>query len=105
MSTFIPFEGVLGFCLKPLRKFFPPVVTGTVVLSIGLSLIAVGISSFGGGSSAADYGSIENLLLGTIVLIVIIALKHGTKGFTSLPVPLYPSLIPMTWLLPALPHS
>ncbi|MCI5951550.1 MAG: NCS2 family nucleobase:cation symporter [Anaerostipes sp.] len=77
------FEGVLGFCLKPLRKFFPPVVTGTVVLSIGLSLIAVGISSFGGGSSAADYGSIENLLLGTIVLIVIIALKHGTKGFTS----------------------
>ena len=77
------FEGVLGFCLKPLRKFFRPVVTGTVVLSIGLSLIAVGISSFGGGSSAADYGSIENLLLGTIVLIVIIALKHGTKGFTS----------------------
>ena len=77
------FEGVLGFCLKPLRKFFPPVVTGTVVLSIVLSLIAVGISSFGGGSSAADYGSIENLLLGTIVLIVIIALKHGTKGFTS----------------------
>lgn len=77
------FEGVLGFCLKPLRKFFPPVVTGTVVLSIGLSLIAVGISSFGGGGSAADYGSIENLLLGTIVLIVIIALKHGTKGFTS----------------------
>lgn len=77
------FEGVLGLCLKPLRKFFPPVVTGTVVLSIGLSLIAVGISSFGGGSSAADYGSIENLLLGSVVLIVIVALKHGTKGFTS----------------------
>ena len=33
------FETVLGFFLKPLRKFFPPVVTGTVVLSIGLSLI------------------------------------------------------------------
>jgi len=77
------FEGVLGLCLKPLRRFFPPVVTGTVVLSIGLSLIAVGISSFGGGSSAADYGSVENLLLGCVVLIVIVALKHGTKGFTS----------------------
>lgn len=76
-------ETVLGFCLKPLRKFFPSVVTGTVVLSIGLSLIAVGISSFGGGSSAADYGSLENLMLGAIVLLVIIALKHGTKGFTS----------------------
>ena len=43
-------EGVLGFFLKPLRRFFPPVVTGTVVLSIGLSLISVGIGSFGGGS-------------------------------------------------------
>ena len=62
------FEGFLGFCLKPLRKFFPPIVTGTVVLSIGLSLISVGIQSFGGGSSASDYGSMENLILGLIVL-------------------------------------
>jgi len=43
------FETVLGFFLKPLRKFFPSVVTGTVVMSIGLSLISVGINSFGGG--------------------------------------------------------
>lgn len=77
------FEGVLGFLLKPLRKFFPPVVTGTVVLSIGLSLISVGVNSFGGGNSAQDFGSIENLLLGLLVLGVIIALKHGTKGMTS----------------------
>ena len=70
------FEGVLGFLLKPLRKFFPPVVTGTVVLSIGLSLISVGVNSFGGGNSAQDFGSIENLLLGLLVLVVIIALKH-----------------------------
>ena len=78
------FEGVLGFCLKPLRRFFPPVVTGTVVLSIGLSLIAVGVNSFGGGgSTVADFGSLENLFLGTLVLIVIVAFKHGSKGFTS----------------------
>ncbi len=77
------FEGVLGFMLKPLRRFFPAVVTGTVVLSIGLSLISVGVGSFGGGSSAKDYGSVENLFLGTLVLVVIIALKHGTKGMTS----------------------
>ena len=57
------FETVLGFFLKPLRKFFPAVVTGTVVLSIGLSLISVGINSFGGGNSAKDFGSMENLLL------------------------------------------
>lgn len=77
------FETVLGSFLKPLRRFFPAVVTGTVVLSIGLSLISVGIGSFGGGNTSKDYGSLENLMVGTIVMLVIIALKHGTKGFTS----------------------
>lgn len=77
------FEGVLGFLIKPLRRFFPSVVTGTVVLAIGLSLISVGIGSFGGGSSAQDFGSLQNLFLGLVVMIVIIALKHFTKGITS----------------------
>jgi NCS2 family nucleobase:cation symporter-2 len=76
-------EAVLGFFLKPLRKFFPSIVTGTVVLSIGLSLISVGVNSFGGGSSANDFGSIENLLLALFVLIVILAVKHTSKGFLS----------------------
>ena len=77
------FEGVLGAFIKPLRKFFPSVVTGTVVLSIGLSLISVGVNSFGGGSSAKDFGSAENLLLALFVLIVILMVKHWTKGLTS----------------------
>ena len=77
------FESVLGFFLKPLRKFFPPVVTGTVVLSIGLSLISVGINSFGGGNSAKDFGSVENLLLAVFVLVVILFFKHWTNGFFS----------------------
>ena len=77
------FEGVLGFFLKPLRRFFPSVVTGTVVLSIGLSLIAVGINSFGGGFKTKDFGSMENLGLGLFVLIIILCFKHGTKGFFS----------------------
>ena len=46
------FETVLGFFIKPLRKLFPPVVTGTVVLAIGLSLISVGGNSCAGGSGA-----------------------------------------------------
>ena len=77
------FETVLGFFLKPLRRFFPAVVTGTVVLSIGLSLISVGINSFGGGNNAADFGSMENLLLALFVLVVILFFKHWTKGFLS----------------------
>ena len=77
------FESVLGFFLKPLRKFFPPVVTGTVVLSIGLSLISVGVNSFGGGNAAKDFGSAENLLLAVFVLVVILFFKHWTTGFLS----------------------
>ena len=77
------FEGILGFFLKPLRKFFPSVVTGTVVLSIGLSLISVGINSFGGGNNAKDFGSLENILLALFVLVMILIFKHATKGFAS----------------------
>lgn len=77
------FEGVLGFFLKYVRRFFPSVVTGVVVTAIGLSLISVGVGSYGGGSSAGDYGSGANLFVATVVLLVIIVLKHGTKGFTS----------------------
>ena len=78
------FETVLGFFLKPLRKFFPAVVTGTVVLSIGLSLISVGINSFGGGNSAKDFGSMENLLLALFVLVVILVVKHGFLGSSAI---------------------
>lgn len=77
------FEGVLGFFLKPLRRFFPPVVTGTVVMAIGLSLISVGINSFGGGNSNGDFGSLPNLFVGMVVLLTIVLLKHFTKGITS----------------------
>jgi NCS2 family nucleobase:cation symporter-2 len=77
------FEMVLGFFIKPLRKLFPPVVTGTVVMAIGLSLISVGVNSFAGGSGVKDFGSLENLAVAAAVLVVIVALKHFTKGITS----------------------
>lgn len=77
------FETVLGFMLKPLAPLLPGSCDryrGAFHRSVPDS---VGVGSFGGGSSAKDYGSMENLLLGTLVLVVIIALKHGTKGMTS----------------------
>ncbi|MGD1817886.1 MAG: uracil-xanthine permease family protein [Pleomorphochaeta sp.] len=77
------FEGILGFFLKPLRRFFPPIVTGTVVLSIGLSLISVGIKYYAGGVGAKDFGSLGNLFLATLVLIVIVYFKHRFGGFIS----------------------
>ena len=74
---------ILGFLLKPLRKFFPSVVTGTVVTAIGLSLISVGINSFGGGNNNGDFGDPVNLFVGLFVLVAIILLKHFTKGIWS----------------------
>ncbi|MBV7274130.1 nucleobase:cation symporter-2 family protein [Clostridium thailandense] len=62
-------------------RFFPTVVTGSVVTMIGLSLINVGITSFGGGSGAKDFGSISNLLLGTFVMIVVLLSNKYFKGF------------------------
>ncbi len=77
------FEGVLGLFLKPLRRFFPPIVTGTVVLSIGLSLITVGIKYFGGGFGVKDFGSLQNLFIATVVLVTIVFFMHTNNCFIS----------------------
>lgn len=77
------FEAFLGFHMQRIRKFFPPIVTGTVVLAIGLYLLPVGINSFAGGFGAADFASKENLLLGLLVLAVVIFFKEFTKGILS----------------------
>lgn len=79
------FETVLGAFLKPLRRFFPAVVTGCVVMAIGLSLIPVGINYLGGGSGVNDFGSLQNLFLGIVVLVTTLVLKHFTdpKGMLS----------------------
>lgn len=77
------FEIILGFFIKPLKKLFPPIVTSLVIISIGLSLLPVGIKYFGGGATSENFGSPKNLLVATIVVVVIIALKQFTKGFLS----------------------
>jgi len=64
-----------------LLKLFPPVVTGTVVIIIGLSLIPTGIKNMGGGESSPDFGSIENLILSFGVLVVILLMNRFFKGF------------------------
>lgn len=75
-------EMVLGFFIKPLKKLFPPIVTSLVIMSIGLSLLPVGINYFGGGAGAADFGSWKHLVVGTTVVLVIVILKQF-KGFIN----------------------
>lgn len=64
-----------------LVKFFPPVVTGSVVTIIGITLIPVAINNVGGGPGASDFGSLANLSLGFGTLLLIIILYRVSKGF------------------------
>ncbi len=77
------FEAFLGLYIKKLRKFFPPVVTGVVVLSIGLSLLPVGIQNMAGGIGSSDYGSLSNFMVGATVIGVVVLFKHYGKGIWS----------------------
>ena len=64
-----------------LVKFFPPVVTGSVVTIIGITLIPVAVNNLAGGEGSADFGSLSNLALGFGTLLSIIVLYKFSTGF------------------------
>ncbi|QKY68779.1 nucleobase:cation symporter-2 family protein [Lentibacillus sp. CBA3610] len=64
-----------------LVRFFPPIVTGTVVTIIGITLIPTAINNMGGGEGSEDFGSILNLSLAFGTLLFIIFMYRFTKGF------------------------
>lgn len=71
---------ISGFFGK-LVKFFPPVVTGSVVTIIGITLIPVAINNMGGGQGAEDFGSVSNILLAFGTLLFIVLLYRFSTGF------------------------
>ncbi|MFC0523921.1 nucleobase:cation symporter-2 family protein [Pontibacillus salicampi] len=64
-----------------LVKYFPPVVTGSVVMIIGITLIPVAMDNIAGGAESENYGAIRNLLLAGGVLSAIIVLQKLFAGF------------------------
>jgi len=64
-----------------LLRFFPTIVTGTVVTIIGLSLIPVAMNSVAGGEGSADFGHPRNLLLALLTLVIILVINRFAKGF------------------------
>ena len=74
-------EGLLGLFAKYWVKLISPIVAASVVTAIGFSLLSVGATSFGGGSGAVDFGSAQNLLLGTITLVCCILFNIFAKGY------------------------
>lgn len=73
-------EGTLGLLAKYWKKIISPIVAASVVTAIGFSLFTVGTRSFGGGYSE-DFGSAQNLILGTITLLVCLVWNIMAKGY------------------------
>ncbi|MBD7911687.1 nucleobase:cation symporter-2 family protein [Clostridium cibarium] len=76
-------EVILSFFIKPLLKFFPKIVTGTVVCLIGLTLVPVSIDWAAGGNGSKDYGSIKNIAIAMFVLIITLLINRYGKGIVS----------------------
>ena len=93
--------GVFGFIIAPfisrLLRLFPPVVTGTIIVVIGISLMRVGINWAGGGLPTLgrmvdgqlgqfnnpNYGALDGLGIALFVLVVILAITKYAKGFVA----------------------
>lgn len=74
---------LVGLSLRWLKHLFPPVVSGIVVLVIGIGLLPTGVNLAGGGAGAPDFGSPRNLMLAGIVLTVILVAYALGRGLIS----------------------
>ncbi|MFB9861309.1 nucleobase:cation symporter-2 family protein [Salinicoccus siamensis] len=75
------FVVIIAKYFSRLIRFFPPVVTGSVVTIIGITLVPVAMHDISGGQGSADYGSGLNLALGFGTLAVILVLFRFGEGF------------------------
>ena len=74
------FEGLVGLSAKYWKRFLTPVVSACVVIAIGLSLLSVGMDSWGGGSGVEDFGAWYHLVVGVFTLIVCLVSRYLLKG-------------------------
>ena len=89
---------IVGLFVRRIRKFFPPVITGTVVFTIGLSLYPTAINYMAGGTSntyalvveqkglteALVYGSWQNWAVAALTLAAVLILNHKARGICKL---------------------
>ena len=89
---------VVGVFVKKIRRFFPPIITGTVVFTIGLSLYPTAINYMAGGAgntyevvvlrkgltSALVHGSWQNWAVAAFTLIVVLVMSNNGKGICKL---------------------
>ena len=79
--------GIFTFLAAPffskLIRFFPPIVTGTIITIIGVSLLPVGVNWAAGGVGNPDYGSLTFIFIAAIVLLAILVINKMFRGFVS----------------------
>lgn len=73
-------EGCLGLFPKYWTKLISPVVAATVVTAIGFSLLPVGANSFAGGQGSADFGCMQNWIVGTVTLLTCLIVMVVGRG-------------------------
>ena len=75
---------IIGIFIKYLRKFFPPVVTGTVIFTIGLSLFPTAVRYMAGGAGSANFSSPQNWICALLTMFLVLFFNNFTRGFTKL---------------------
>lgn len=75
---------IVGLLVRKIRVFFPPLITGTVVFTIGLSLYPTAINYMAGGTSSETYGSWQNWAVAIFTLVIVTVLNHFGKGIVKL---------------------
>ena len=73
-------EILMGFFIKPLKKYFPPLVIGAVSIAFGVSLLKAGTNYFLGGVGKPDFGSADNIVLGFVVFGTVLLCQRFGKG-------------------------
>lgn len=72
---------ILSQFMSKVMHFFPPIVTGSVVTIIGVTLIPVAMGNAAGGEGAPGFGNLQNFFLATITLVLIVLLNKFLKGY------------------------
>ena len=75
---------VFGVFVKWIRPLFPPLVTGTVIFTIGLSLYPTAVKYMAGGAGTEWFGNVRSWVVALITLAVVVILSNFTKGIFKL---------------------
>lgn len=75
---------LFGIFVKQIRKLFPPLITGTVIFTIGLSLYPTAVRYMAGGAGSEGFGGLKNWSVALVTLAVVVVLQNFGKGVLKL---------------------